>query len=142
MKINFKTGFHRLFIILSLFIFLLLVNYMDLLSIDSPQDIWLYLVPIFLGLCFYSLYYIILWIISGFTNSKQQTNKGLIIALVLMNIIIGIIAIERQCKIVELNQEKQELQDEFSNYRARIEGNYSGWTNEEISDLFNANSEK
>lgn len=121
MKINFKTGFHRVFIILSIIISLLLTNYLELHSVNSPQDLWLYLIPIFLGLCFYSIYYVILWIISGFTYSKQQTNKGLIIALFLMNIIIGIIAIERQYKIVELNKEKQELQNKFYEYKSRIE---------------------
>ncbi len=142
MKINFKTGFHRVFIILSIIISLLLTNYLELHSVNSPQDLWLYLIPIFLGLCFYSIYYVILWIISGFTYSKQQTNKGLIIALFLMNIIIGIIAIERQYKIVELNKEKQELQNKFYEYKSRIEGNYSGWTIEEIKDLFNTHSAK
>ncbi|MDY6358430.1 MAG: hypothetical protein SPL73_05665 [Cyanobacteriota bacterium] len=51
--------------------------------------------------------------------------------------IIFVICIIQFILLITLNAKYNELSQTFSKYRASMEGNYSGWTLEEIQKLFN-----
>lgn len=73
MKFNFYEGLHRIFILLSLIVAILIF-----ISCGTGIEIWQStLLGLFCGVCFYFLFFIVEWIIIGFANPDKIQETGL-----------------------------------------------------------------
>ncbi len=132
--INIKNGLHRIFILLAMTLFV--ISLFEYLNSDCDL-IFKIIMPFIVSASIYFSYWVGLWVVNGFFDKKEFNNKGLIVVLILLLFFfIG-------CTIFLANlnykheKEYRKIELEYAKYRTTMEGNYSGWTLEEIKDLFN-----
>lgn len=132
---NYKSGFNRIFILLGF------AGFIGMFFCNEQNDFLFFVLDIIFGLCIYLSYFIILWVIAGFKSTNIfVSNKKVLISLSILLILAFTICIEREIKVVQLQNKLSKVEREYSQYRSRIEGNYSGWTLEEIQKLFNGDN--
>ena len=109
-----------------------------LVYLDSDCDfIFKFIIPIILSVIIYLFYWIGLWVVCGFLDKKEFNNKGLIIVLTLSLIFFVSCTIFLTSLNYKQKREYRKIEKEYATYRSRNEGNFTGWTLEEIKDLFN-----
>lgn len=133
---NIKKGLHRIFIVLSIIVFVGFVLLVNTAYIEEP--LLKFIIPFCIASMVYLSFWIGIWIIAGFNTDKEIfSNKGLIVNLMLLIILFVFTSIFFYNKYNTTRSNYNKLKMEYSNYRSRIEDNFTGWTLEEIKDLFN-----
>lgn len=134
---NNKKGLHRVFIILSFVTFISFVLLVNTVYIEEP--LLKFAISFCVASAVYLTFWVGIWIVAGFNADKETfSNKGLIVNLILLIALFGFTSIFFYVKYNVAINKYNKIETEYSKYKSRIEGNFTGWTLEEIKDLFNS----